>query len=330
MSKEAMKLASDYANAKVTWYVESLYGTSKSYTAGKKREMEAAHTALQEALAEQPAQQEPAGYFRLREYGSALIHDQVSEDAKHNEGVFPLYTAPQPAQQQEPDLRFANPIGLTPDQKETQRKQFLAQQQEPVYFCDYGYEGWGKVDADMAAANIADGMTVEAYYTSPPAQQQEPVAWISVKDALPRAVRGISYKASLTDVVLVRHSDRPDYPITAHAVVGEGLGAGIAIPTEGASEHPEIAWYSASSNLNNPFDLKNDDYGRYLPKVFGSKITHWKLIDTSPQPAKTSKPWVGLTDDEIDVMANDFEEGYVFLYRSFTRAIEAKLRERNT
>jgi len=42
-----------------------------------------------------------------------------------------------------------------------------AQQQEPVYFCDYGYEGWGKVDAAMAAANLADGMTVEAYYTSP-------------------------------------------------------------------------------------------------------------------------------------------------------------------
>ena len=42
-----------------------------------------------------PKHQKPAGYFRLREYGSALIHDQVSEDAKHNEGVFPLYTFPQ-------------------------------------------------------------------------------------------------------------------------------------------------------------------------------------------------------------------------------------------
>lgn len=53
-----------------------------------------------------------------------------------------------------------------------------AQQQEPVYFCDYGYEGWGKVDADMAAANIADGMTVEAYYTSPPAQR----TWVGLTD----------------------------------------------------------------------------------------------------------------------------------------------------
>ena len=162
----------------------------------------------------------------------------------------------------------------------------------------------------------------QEHLASPPAsktEQQEPVAWISVKDALPKAVRGVSYNASLTDVVLVRHSDRPDYPITAHAVVGEGLGAGIAIPTEGASEHPEIAWYSASSNLNNPFDLKNDDYERYLPKIFGSKITHWKPIDTSP-PA--SKPWVGLTDE--DLAGCDDEE------LKQARYWEAKLKEKNT
>ena len=41
------------------------------------------------------------------------------------------------------------------------------------------------------------------------------------------------------------------------------------------------------------------------------------LLYTSP-PA--SKP---LTDKEIEAMSNDFEEGYVFLYRSFARAIEA-------
>jgi len=50
----------------------------------------------------------------------------------------------------------------------------------------------------------------------------------------------------------------------------------------------------------------------------------------SVKATMTKREWVGLTDEEIDVMANDFEEGYVFLYRSFTRAIEAKLREKNT
>ena len=42
------------------------------------------------------------------------------------------------------------------------------------------------------------------------------------------------------------------------------------------------------------------------------------------------REWVGLTDEEIQEMANDFEEGYVFLYRSFAAAIEAKLKEKNT
>lgn len=35
---------------------------------------------------------------------------------------------------------------------------------EPVHFCDYGYEGWGKIDATSVADNISYGMTVETYY----------------------------------------------------------------------------------------------------------------------------------------------------------------------
>lgn len=51
---------------------------------------------------------------------------------------------------------------------------------------------------------------------------------------------------------------------------------------------------------------------------------------TTPIPSPpASKPWVVLTDDEIEELANDFEEGYVFRYRRFTRAIEAKLKEKN-
>jgi hypothetical protein len=54
------------------------------------------------------------------------------------------------------------------------------------------------------------------------------------------------------------------------------------------------------------------------------------LTPLYPTPPAAQRPWVGLTDDEIEEMANDFEEGYVFLYRSFARAIEAKLKELNT
>ena len=172
----------------------------------------------------------------------------------------------------------------------------------------------GKADAlRQRVTNSMEAITaVEAALEA----KDEPVAWISVKDELPKAVRGVSYKASLTDTVLVLHSDRPDYPITAHAVVGEGLGAGVAIPTDGASEHPEIAWYSASCNLNNPFNLKNDDYERFLPKIFGKKITHWMPIPTTPPQRKP------LTDDEITLIIADCASSHQHTDIHLARAIE--------
>jgi hypothetical protein len=67
-----------------------------------------------------------------------------------------------------------------------------------------------------------------------------------------------------------------------------------------------------------------DSHGRkwhgihwYDPNV---DVPHGTKLFTSPPAQRT---WVGLTDEEIEEMANDFEEGYVFLYRSFARAIEA-------
>lgn len=47
---------------------------------------------------------------------------------------------------------------------------------------------------------------------------------------------------------------------------------------------------------------------------------------TSPQPAQR-KPWVGLTQQDIDIAFDDTQEGGGF--DDFARAIEAKLREKN-
>ena len=45
------------------------------------------------------------------------------------------------------------------------------------------------------------------------------------------------------------------------------------------------------------------------------------------QPAQPSKPWVGLTQQDIDIAFDDTQEGGGF--NEFARAIEAKLREKN-
>jgi hypothetical protein len=111
-----------------------------------------------------------------------------------------------------------------------------------------------------------------------------PVAWIPVTERLPEEKIGVSYMSCLTDVVLVRLRDRPGYPLTAHAVLGDDLSvAGVAIPTNGASKYKQIAWYSAGRKLNNPFNVaagpegpfRSGSYDRFLPNYFGRAITHW-------------------------------------------------------
>ena len=157
---------------------------------------------LREALAEQPAQeQEPAGYFRLREYGEALIHDQVSEAAKHNDGVYPLYTSPQPAQQQ--TYEQANPLGgpakvfqamadavRAGDSYHAVLRQYgyaeTAQQQEPVawmYQCSADSSGPVFMQHKRDWAESGSGLWTETpLYTSPqPAQQQEPFGYFKAE-----------------------------------------------------------------------------------------------------------------------------------------------------
>jgi hypothetical protein len=68
-----------------------------------------------------------------------------------------------------------------------------------------------------------------------------------------------------------------------------------------------VAWWIPKAEQ---FCLPSSDGTRPFAKA-------WEPLYTSP-PAQR-KP---LTDEQIEEMANDFEEGYVFLYRSFARAIE--------
>ena len=50
-----------------------------------------------------------------------------------------------------------------------------------------------------------------------------------------------------------------------------------------------------------------------------------RLKELAEQPAQ--RPWVGLTDEEIDEVLNSFDTTDIYKY---FRAMEAKLKEKNT
>lgn len=109
--------------------------------------------------------------------------------------------------------------------------------------------------------------------------------WIPVGERLPEVVRGVSYQTWTTGPVLVIHSDRPDYPITAHmlACKGEPEAAGMAIRPICQSEFDWVWWYPhPGCDLRNPFGLKDQDYDRYSSSRFGHCITHWQPLPEPP------------------------------------------------
>ena len=135
---------------------------------------------------EQPAQQEPVALLPEVDVCMRAEAHGIDPQTKGLYGFYVDCISSFPPAQQEPVAwpidgdtarRIADKVCVSYETVQQVARELVAMQpaqpqQEPVYFCDYGYEGWGKVDADMAAANLADGMTVEAYYTSPPPQRK--------------------------------------------------------------------------------------------------------------------------------------------------------------
>jgi hypothetical protein len=77
---------------------------------------------------------------------------------------------------------------------------------------------------------------------------------------------------------------------------------------------------------------KQEPVGQLMEEAYGRGQVLWfdkpddfSMLYTSPQP---SKPWVGLTQQDIDIAFDDTQEGGGF--DEFARAIEAKLKEKNT
>jgi hypothetical protein len=47
-------------------------------------------------------------------------------------------------------------------------------------------------------------------------------------------------------------------------------------------------------------------------------------------PITSRRQWVGLTEDEIETLADPYQQNYVFVYERYARAIEQALKEKNT
>ena len=89
---------------------------------------------------------------------------------------------------------------------------------------------------------------------------------------------------------------------------------GMALDMQPAQQQEPVAWFRYES----VYEYKNQ-LARCTPKCIGAFPVY-----TSPP----RKPWVGLTQQDIDIAFDDTQEGGGF--DEFARAIEAKLKERNT
>ena len=92
--------------------------------------------------------------------------------------------------------------------------------------------------------------------------------------------------------------------------------------------HQPVAWMYDIARYG-PTDLRGQQWrpaiSRTKPNIHDSLVRYMTPLYTFPS---ASKPWVGLTQQDIDIAFDDTQEGGGF--DEFARAIEAKLKEKNT
>jgi hypothetical protein len=70
----------------------------------------------------------------------------------------------------------------------------------------------------------------------------------------------------------------------------------------------------------------NQAVGLAMPQCLCS----WQFSPSAPAPQRTwEKPWVSLTDEEVEKMRHLIDWTAHWSYGTFARAIEAKLKEKN-
>ena len=65
---------------------------------------------------------------------------------------------------------------------------------------------------------------------------------------------------------------------------------------------------------------------KFIDPVYAD-VTHWRIHSNTHPPQRT---WVGLTDEEVNNAIKEKNISPLFTYRMIARAIEAKLKEKNS
>ena len=89
----------------------------------------------------------------------------------------------------------------------------------------------------------------------------------------------------------------------------------------------QTALLTANKDLQNHFDALMNDYKK-LSALCSSQGTRLMEYESSHEPE--SKPWVGLTQDELNMIGNRMRTWNSHSLVDVYTAIEAKLREKNT
>ena len=108
-------------------------------------------------------------------------------------------------------------------------------------------------------------------------------------------------------------------------------------PEQPAQQEPVAIEYWLQDTMESGRWVTTDNMAKataekMLSGEYGDVYPQGRIVEPSPQPAQR-KPWVGLTDDQIDEVYYksdlEIERQYDQLY-AFARAVEAKLKEKNT
>jgi hypothetical protein len=70
--------------------------------------------------------------------------------------------------------------------------------------------------------------------------------------------------------------------------------------------------------------------GSYQFNLYKADIDQGDLCDVHYWQTKAQREWVGLTDEEIDALWQEWKDAVCLDHKTWAKAIEAKLKEKNT